>query len=135
MSNFDAPNRESFCTRRERSNTPLQALQLMNDVQQMEAARCLSERLLKQSVQEDQAHIDNLFRWVLGRSPDDYERSQVLGFLQKTRDRLASNPLDAERIARIGERWPEADLPPDQVAVWTLVCNLVLNLDETVTRN
>lgn len=135
MSNFDAPNRESFCTRRERSNTPLQALQLMNDVQQMEAARCLAERLLKQSVQEDQAHIDNLFRWVLGRSPDDYERSQVLGFLQKTRDRLASNPPDAERIARIGERWPEADLPPDQVAVWTLVCNLVLNLDETVTRN
>jgi hypothetical protein len=135
MSNFDAPNRESFCTRRERSNTPLQALQLMNDLQQMEAARCLAERLLKQSVREDSSYVDDLFRWVLSRSPDDYERREVMCFLQKTRERLASDPQDAERIARVGERWPEANLSPDQVAVWTLVCNLVLNLDETVTRN
>lgn len=135
MSNFDAPNRESFCSRRERSNTPLQALQLMNDVQQIEAARCLAERLLKESPQEDNRHIDKLFRWVLARSPDDYERNQVAGFLEKTRERLASNPQDAHRIATAGERWRDTSLAVEQVAVWTLVCNLLLNLDETVTRN
>ena len=135
MSNFDAPNRESFCTRRERSNTPLQALQLMNDVQHMEAARCLAERLLKQSSKEDEEHINNLFRWVLSRSPDDYERTQIMSFLQKTRQRLASSPQDATKIASVGERWPESGLSADQVALWTLVCNLVLNLDETITRN
>ncbi|MFN6139353.1 MAG: PSD1 and planctomycete cytochrome C domain-containing protein [Planctomycetota bacterium] len=135
MSNFDAPNRESFCTRRERSNTPLQALQLMNDVQQIEAARCLAERLLKQSPQDDNSHIDHVFRVVLARSPDDYERDQLLGFLRKTRDRLATNPEDALKIASAGERWRDTSLAVDQVAAWTLVCNLVLNLDETVTRN
>ncbi|MFN7208413.1 MAG: DUF1553 domain-containing protein, partial [Planctomycetota bacterium] len=135
MSNFDAPNRESFCTRRERSNTPLQALQLMNDVQQIEAARCLAESLIKQSPQGDDLQIDRIFRRVLARSPDDYERSQIAGFVQKTRARLAESPADALKIARAGERWPESGLASDQVALWTLVCNLVLNLDETVTRN
>jgi len=135
MSNFDAPNRESFCTRRERSNTPLQALQLMNDVQQIEAARCLAENLIKQSPQGDDLQIDRIFRRVLARSPDDYERSQLMGFVQKTRARLAESPADALKIARAGERWPETGLASDQVALWTLVCNLVLNLDETVTRN
>ena len=135
MSNFDAPNRESFCTRRERSNTPLQALQLMNDVQQTEAARCLAERLLKQSPQEDNANIDRVFQWVLARSPDNYERGQVTSFLQKTRERLAANAEDAAKIASVGQRWPDTSLAADQVATWTLVCNLILNLDETVTRN
>jgi hypothetical protein len=135
MSNFDAPNRESFCTRRERSNTPLQALQLMNDIQQFEAARCLAQRLLKQSPQDDQSLVDQLFRWVLARSPDQYERNQVLGFLQKSRDRIIASPEDAHKIASAGERWPEPSLAMDQVAAWTLVCNLVLNLDEAVTRN
>ncbi|MCY3007330.1 MAG: PSD1 and planctomycete cytochrome C domain-containing protein [Planctomycetota bacterium] len=135
MSNFDAPNRESFCTRRERSNTPLQALQLMNDVQQIEAARCLAENLIKQSPQGDDVQIDRLFERVLARYPDDYERSQLLRFIEKTRDRIASNPADAVKIASAGERWPDTTLASDQVALWTLVCNLVLNLDETVTRN
>jgi hypothetical protein len=135
MSNFDAPNRESFCTRRERSNTPLQALQLMNDVQQIEAARCLAEELLKQSPQEDRAQIDRLFRRVLARSPDEYEQGQLLSFLHKTRERLSSNPQDAAKIASLGERWRDTSLAVDQVAAWTLLCNLVLNLDETVNRN
>jgi hypothetical protein len=135
MSNFDAPNRESFCARRERSNTPLQALQLMNDIQQFEAARCLAERLLKQSPQDDGSLIDQLFRLVLARSPDEYERNQVLGFLQKSRDRIVANPEDAQKIACAGERWRDTSLAIDQVAAWTLVCNLVLNLDEAVTRN
>ena len=57
------------------------------------------------------------------------------GICQKTRARLAESPADALKIARAGERWPESGLASDQVALWTLVCNLVLNLDETVTRN
>jgi hypothetical protein len=137
MSNWDAPNRETFCTRRERSNTPLQALQLMNDVQHVEAARCLAERLLKQSSNEDKdnARVSKLFEWVLARQPDAYEQEQVLQFLAECRNRLLAAPEDAKRIATTGERWRDANLPVEDVATWTLVSNLILNLDETVTRN
>jgi hypothetical protein len=95
----------------------------MNDIQQFEAARCLAQRLLKQSPQDDQSLVDQLFRWVLARSPDQYERNQVLGFLQKSRDRIIASPEDAHKIASAGERWPEPSLA------------MVLNLDEAVTRN
>ncbi|MBL8891491.1 MAG: PSD1 domain-containing protein [Planctomycetaceae bacterium] len=135
MSNWDAPNRETFCTRRERSNTPLQALQLMNDVQHVEAARCLAERLLREGAMDDQARVTRLFEWVLARQPDAYESEQVLAFLLQSRSRLAESPTDAQQIATIGERWRDANLPIEDVATWTLVSNLILNLDETVTRN
>jgi hypothetical protein len=135
MSNWDAPNRETFCTRRERSNTPLQALQLMNDVQHVEAARCLAERLLRESISDDEARISRLFEWVLARQPDAFEREQVSSFLAQCRSRLSAAPEDAKHIATVGERWRDANLPVADVATWTLVSNLILNLDETVTRN
>lgn len=135
MTNWDAPNREMFCTRRERSNTPLQALQLMNDVQHVEAARCLAERLLQQSISDDEARISRLFEWVLARQPDTFEREQVSAFLAQCRSRLSTAPGDAQQIATAGERWRDANLPVEDVATWTLVSNLILNLDETVTRN
>lgn len=135
MSNWDAPNRETFCTRRERSNTPLQALQLMNDVQHVEAARCLAERLLREGAKEDQARVARLFEWVLARQPDVYETEQVMAFLRQSRNRLTESPVDAKQIATTGERWRDANLPIEDVATWTLVSNLILNLDETVTRN
>ncbi len=139
MSNFDAPNRETTCTRRERSNTPLQALQLMNDIQHIEAARCLAERVLKASPQDEKSRVVRLFQWVLSRPPDAYEQQQLETFLAKSLERMNTNPEDAKRIAKAGERWVDPDIavaiPAEQIAAWTLLSNLVLNLDETVTRN
>jgi len=135
MSNFDAPNRETYCARRERSNTPLQSLQLMNDIQHFEAARCMSERLLREPIADDASRIQRLFEWALARTPDDHERQTVERVLATHRQRLEQSPEDAQRIATVGERWRDTSLDPKEVATWSLICNLLLNLDETVTRN
>ncbi len=134
MVNFDAPNREQLCAKRERSNTPLQALQLMNDVQYVEAARNLAARLL-------QAHpgfgdqLDLAYRLLLSRPPRENEVAILQAQYQYQLDRFASNPEAAKQLLKVGEsKSPEmSDLAG--LASLTMVCNTLLNLDEVVTRN
>lgn len=135
MSNFDAPNREQSCTRRERSNTPLQALQLLNDVQHFEAARALAERVLAEGGQDDEKRFHWLFRTVLSRRPDARELSMLTAALAKQRDLYQKDPKAAEKALQVGESTPKNIAAPAETAAWTLIANLVLNLDETVTRN
>jgi len=135
MSNFDAPNREQSCTRRERSNTPMQALQLMNDVQHFEAARALAERVIAESGQADEKRLHWLFRTVLSRKPDAKEFSMLTAALAKQRELYQKDPKAAEKAISVGESTPKKVAPPTETAAWTLIANLVLNLDETVTRN
>jgi len=135
MANFDAPNREAFCTRRDRSNTPLQALQLMNDVQHFEAARALAERLLTEGGATPADRIAYGYRLVLARRPAAEEAAIVQTLFEKELARYQQNPEAAGKAIRTGESPPKASLAEPELAAYTLVANLLLNLDETVTRN
>ncbi len=135
MVNFDAPNREAFCTHRDRSNTPLQALQLMNDIQHFEAARALAELLLSEGGVTAQDRIAYGYRLVLARRPAPEETVIVQAMLDKELARYQQTPEAAARAIRTGESPPRAGLPEPELAAYTLVANLLLNLDETVTRN
>jgi len=135
MSNFDAPNRELFCTRRERSNTPLQALQLMNDVQHVEAARSLAQQTLRLGGAEPGSRIDRMFRTVTARYPDETERRELLSVLDNFVQRFAADEDSARALVSMGQSEPAKTIDTRQLAAYTLLANLILNLDESISRN
>jgi hypothetical protein len=135
MANFDAPNREQVCTRRERSNTPLQALQLMNDVQHFEAARALAERMMSEGGRTPAERVAFAYRTVLSRAPEPAELEIVLGQLARHLERYRKDEAAAKQAIAHGESKPRAGLPPAELAACTLVANMILNLDETLMRN
>jgi hypothetical protein len=135
MSNFDAPNREQTCARRERTNTPMQALQLMNDVQHFEAARALAEKVLSQQTLDDSGRALWLFRTVLSRNPDAREVKLLASALGKQRTLFGQRPEEARKVVQVGESLTRSVGPVEETAAWTMLANLVLNLDETVNRN
>ncbi len=135
MSNFDAPSREQFCTLRDRSDTPLQALELMNDVQHVEAARALAQRMITEGGPTAARRITFAFQAVLSRRPDADEivilEDQLATHLAHYEKEIA----DAKKVIAQGESKPDAKLAPPELAAYTLVANTILNLDETLTRN
>ncbi len=135
LTNFDATNREQLCAVRDRTNTPLQALQLMNDVQHFEAARALAEVVHADGGKTTEARVTFLYRTVLSRKPDAEELKLVTAALAKQRELFAANPEAAKKVVRAGESKPKGVAPDVDVAAWTMIANLVLNLDEAVTRN
>jgi hypothetical protein len=135
MATFDAPNREQSCSRRERSNTPLQALLLMNDVQHFEAARALAQRMLIEGGNTFSERIAFGFRTVLARRPSAEETNIIEQAFKHHLERYASDPSAARDVISVGESKPRADLSEQELAAYTLTANLLLNLDETLTRN
>jgi hypothetical protein len=135
MANFDAPSREFFCTRRERSNTPLQALQLMNDVQHVEAARALAERMMTQGGETPDERLAFGFRLVLARRPEAEEVALLRDQWKQHLGRFGRDSASAEALIHVGESKPRPGLAITDLAAFTLVANTLLNLDETVTRN
>ncbi len=134
MSNFDAPNREQSCIARERSNTPLQALQLMNDVQHFEAARAFAQRIMKAAATPEE-RVTFAYRSALARPPAPEESAAVLELYQRQFAKYQAAPAEAKKAVTFGESKPPADLPEPELAAWALVANLILNLDEAVIRN
>ncbi|HET6409080.1 MAG TPA: PSD1 and planctomycete cytochrome C domain-containing protein, partial [Chthoniobacteraceae bacterium] len=116
MTNFDAPNREQSCSRRERSNTPLQALQLMNDVQHFEAARAFAERILIDGGNSAQDRIAFAYRTVLSRKPEAEEVEIVKSALDKHLARFQQDNDAAKKVITNGESKPRENLPPAEVA-------------------
>lgn len=135
MSNFDAPNREQFCTKRERSNTPLQALQLLNDVQQVEAARALGERLISEGGKTPAERIAFAYRTVLSRNPAAEELDVVQAVLQEYLARYGNDVESAKKLIDVGESKRKTAGNDAELAAYMLIANLILNLDETVMRN
>jgi hypothetical protein len=135
MSNFDGPNREQSCTRRERSDTPLQALQLMNDVQHFEAARVLAERILQEGGADDTSRLTWLCRVVLARAPDARDLAILSNALATQRQLYQADPQSAEKVLHDGESIAKHVAPAPEIAAWAMTANLVLNMDETLNRN
>ena len=134
MQLFDAPTRESCEMRRTRTNTPLQALALMNDEQFVEAARAFAERILSADVDSDRERAVLAFRTATARRPTDDETAVVLGLLREGAARFEQDPEAAERLLSVGESVPDPQLDAVRLAAWTVVANLILNLDEVVTK-
>lgn len=134
LATFDAPARESFCVARQRTNTPLQALALMNDVQQFETARVFAERLITEGG-TDSTRLASAFRAVTAREPSDAERILLVEALAAQRARFAQDEAEARKAIAVGESRSSPNLEPRELAAWTLVANLLLNLDETINRN
>jgi hypothetical protein len=135
MASFDAPNREQSCTARGRSNTPMQALQLMNDVQHVEAARNLAQRILKEGGIKDEQRIQWAWRTVTSRRPGPEETRIVVDVLKGHRVRYSDDLEAAQQLISYGESVADKDILPRELAPWTLVANLLLNLDEVVNKN
>ena len=135
MSNFDAPNREQVCTVRERSNTPLQALQLMNDIQHFEAARAMAERILTEGGSSTDDRLKYLYRSVLSRVPTSDEIVLLNAAVQKQGELFAANTEAAQKAIHVGESQPRNVASDVETAAWTMIANLVLNTDETLNRN
>ena len=135
MSSFDGPNREQSCAARGRSNTPMQALQLMNDVQHVEAARNLAERILKEGGGDDAARVRWAWRVVTSRQPDSAEQKIISNVLTGHRARFGEDAEATKKLIAFGESKADPKLAPAGLAAWTLVANLLLNLDEVVNKN
>jgi len=131
---FDAPSREVCTFERASTNTPLQALVLLNDVQFVEAARGFAQRILRHPG-DDAARIVWAFREATARRPSDQETAVLARSLERERARYAADAAAAAALLAQGESPRDASLPTGEHAAWTQVAALLLNLSETVTKN
>jgi hypothetical protein len=131
---FDASTRETCQVRPVRTNTPLQALNLMNDVIFVEASRKLAERAMLESGESPEARLRHLFQLVISREPNANELDILLESWKAHRVRFAGNPKAAEELLSTGESSRDLELDPIAHAAFTVVANLIMNLDEAVTR-
>lgn len=131
---FDAPNRETCLVRRGKTNTPLQALALLNEITFVEAARKLGERMILEGGPDSENRLKLGFRLVLGRDPHPRELSILKQGLEKDRSEFARDPKRAESLIAMGDAKSKGGIPPAELATYTLAANILLNLDECVTR-
>jgi hypothetical protein len=137
LQNFDTPNGDFSCVRRQRSDTPLQALTTLNEVIFTECARALAQRTLAEAPADDQQRIAHAFRLCVSRPPSEVECQTLLDLLGKQRVRIAEGWLNVREIAT-GENSLPSQLPqgatPADLAAYTVVARVILNLDETITK-
>ena len=133
MMNFDAANRETCVVRETRTNTPLQALNLMNDVTFVEAARVLAERVMKTKEAPD-ARLALAWRLAAARSPNPAEQSILRAAFERHHAHYRAQPAAALKLVSVGEAPRDRQLDVAELAAYAAVCNLILNLDEVITK-
>ncbi|MGA2536384.1 MAG: DUF1553 domain-containing protein [Terracidiphilus sp.] len=134
MDAFDAPMRDVVCTRRQRTDTPLQSLVTMNDVQWVEAARALAERVIKEGGKQPEQRINLMSEILLAHDPAPNMATVLENSLTQMEQHYAADPKAASKLIDVGEKKADAAIPPPELAAWTMVASEMLNLDETVTK-
>jgi hypothetical protein len=134
MEIFNATNREVSCVKRDRTNTPLQALVTLNDPQFIEAGRRLGELALKESGGKDEQTLDLIARRVLSRPLREQETALLDSSRLALLSHYQSKPEDAAALLGIGATPPDKSLNPSVLAAWTMVCNQLMNLDEVLNK-
>jgi mono/diheme cytochrome c family protein len=134
MSNFDAAAREACQVGMSRTNTPLQALNLLNDVTFVEAARVLAQRLLSKDSDDDAKRLSSACEQILGRNPVAIESSILMASLAEYRRQFQQDPEAASMLVATGETQLSSEIDHPELAAWTTICSTLLNLDEFLTR-
>ncbi|HZZ70879.1 MAG TPA: PSD1 and planctomycete cytochrome C domain-containing protein [Pirellulales bacterium] len=127
---FDAPSREVCTVRRPRTNTPLQALTVLNDPVYVEAARALAGRIVGEASGDEPARAEYGFRLCLARAPTAAETARLVALYQEQRARFENDPAAAKKLLAGGPTMPN----PAAAAAWTVVANVLMNLDEFLTK-
>ncbi len=132
---FDAPSREECTAQRSQSNTPLQALTLLNDPTFVEAARVFATRIIKEGGNSNEAKIRWAWRTALSRDPSKREVAILLRLQSDAQRQFSQNDKAAERLASVGLAARPHDIAVTELAAWTTVARTIFNLNETITRN
>jgi hypothetical protein len=131
---FDAPVRDVVCTRRQRTDTPLQALVTMNDVQWVEAARALAQRVILEGGRQPAQRLNLMSEIVLSHDPSPKMSAVLEESFKRMQEHYAADPKAAHALVEAGEKKRNMSIPETELAAWTMVASEVLNLDETVTK-
>ena len=134
MDAFDAPPRDVACTRRQRTNTPLQALVTMNDPQWVEASRALAERVIRDGGAKPSDKIGYLSELLLSHPPSPRMESVLEGSYRDMEKHYAAAPNDAHSLLAVGEKPSNKAISAPELAAWTMVASEMLNLDETLNK-
>jgi hypothetical protein len=134
MVNFDAPTRETCEIRETRTNTPMQALNLMNDVAYVEAGRKLAVRMILEGGDTPAQRVERGYQLVLARSPRPAERKALLGALSKFESYYGSHQKDAAAFLGEGKSSISKKIPQAELAAYSGIASILLNLDETITK-
>lgn len=133
LSTFDAPDRETCVVRRAQTNTPLQSLVLLNDPTYVEAARMFAQRTLIHSDSDDE-RLKYAYQLALSRQPRLEEQQVLLVKLKEARAWFKDRPTDAEKLVDFGQSKSDIRFDREELAAWTTVTSMILNLDETISK-
>jgi hypothetical protein len=131
---FDAPFRETCTLRRSRSNTPLQALNLLNDPTYVEAARFLAQRMIQEGGTTPESRLAHGFRLLLARNPSPQELQVLTAAVERSIKDFAKDPEAAKQLLTLGDARTGAKLNAVELGAYTTVASTLLNLDETITK-
>jgi hypothetical protein len=131
---FDAPTRETCTAQRSQTNTPLQALALMNDPTFVEASLKIAERMMTLSAKSKSERVGFAFRLATAREPTADEIGILLDVFELQKTVYLKKPNDAERLLTVGDSKRNQSLDSATLAAWTTVASMILTLDETVTK-